>query len=163
MEKGCARVLHFVHGLHSVGPVSTAETQQFAKTKTRSAATSILSPAREQIMEEFHVGSTVALLPVVLYVFALGFGPIIGGPLSETVGRLPVFLIMMPVGALFTLGAGFCHNLGALCFTRFMAGFFWGPLLAVPSATLVETFPPKSRGPPTATFILMPFLGPGLG
>ena len=114
-------------------------------------------------MEEFNVSSTVALLPVALYVFALGFGPVIGGPLSETVGRLPIYIFTMPLGSLFTLGAGFTHNFGVLCFCRFMAGFCWSPVLAVPSASISETFPPKTRGAASAVFILMPFLGPGLG
>lgn len=114
-------------------------------------------------MDEFNVGSTVALLPVALYVFALGFGPIVGGPLSETVGRLPIYLLGTPLGALFTIGAGFTHNLGVLCFCRFMAGFCWAPTLAVPAASISETFTAQYRGPPSATFILMPFLGPGLG
>lgn len=42
-------------------------------------------------MEEFGVGSMVAVLPLSLYVLALGLGPLIGGPLSETVGRYPVY------------------------------------------------------------------------
>ncbi|EFY92154.1 bicyclomycin resistance protein, putative [Metarhizium acridum CQMa 102] len=109
-----------------------------------SAATSILSPGRAQLMAEFNVSSTVAILPVALYVFALGFGPVVGG-------------------SLFTLGAGFTHNFGVLCFCRFMSGFCWSPVLAVPSASISETFPPKSRGLAGAVFVLMPFLGPGLG
>ncbi|OAQ70951.2 bicyclomycin resistance protein [Pochonia chlamydosporia 170] len=128
-----------------------------------SAGTSILSPARSQLMQEFNVSSTVAILPVALYVFALGFGPIIGGPLSETVGRLPIYVFTMPLGSLFALGAGFTHSFAVLCFCRFMSGFCWSPVLAVPSASISETFAPKSRGPASAVFILMPFLGPGLG
>ncbi|GJN83949.1 hypothetical protein PLIIFM63780_007500 [Purpureocillium lilacinum] len=128
-----------------------------------SVATSIMSPARVQLMNEFNVSSTTALVPLAMYVFALGFGPVMGGPLSETFGRRPIYLYGMPLGALFTLGAGFTHNFGALCFLRFMAGFCWAPLLAVPSATISETFAPKTRGPVSAIFILTPFLGPGLG
>lgn len=122
-----------------------------------------MSSARGQLMHEFNVSSTVALLPLTLYVVALGFGPVIGGPLSETVGRHPVYLASVPLGSFFTLGAGFTHSFGALCFLRFMAGLCWAPVLAVASGTLSETFRPKSRGPASAIFILMPFLGPGLG
>lgn len=114
-------------------------------------------------MEEFNVGSTVALVPVALYVFALGFGPLIGGPLSEIVGRYPIYAASLPLGSLFTLGVGFTHNFGALCFLRFMAGFCWAPVLAVAPGTLSETFGPKTRGPASAFFILVPFLGPALG
>ena len=114
-------------------------------------------------MAEFNVSSTVAFLPLTFYVLALAFGPVIGGPLSETVGRQPIYMASTPLGALFTLGAGLTHNFAALCFFRFMAGFCWGPVLAVAAGSLSETFLPKTRGPVSAVFILMPFLGPGLG
>ncbi|SCN64008.1 related to mfs-multidrug-resistance transporter [Fusarium fujikuroi] len=105
----------------------------------------------------------IALLPLTLYVLALGFGPVIGGPLSETIGRYPIYAASIPLGALFTMGAGFVHNIGGLSFLRFMAGLCWAPVLAVAPGTLSETFTPKNRGPVSAVFILMPFLGPGLG
>ncbi|KAF7560488.1 hypothetical protein G7046_g3656 [Stylonectria norvegica] len=128
-----------------------------------SIGTSIMSPARTELMNEFNVSSTVALLPLTMYVLALGFGPVIGGPLSETVGRYPIYVGSVPLGALFTIGAGFTHNIGALCFLRFLAALCWGPVLAVATGSLSETFQPKSRGPVSAIFILMPFLGPGIG
>lgn len=114
-------------------------------------------------MQDFHVSSTVALLSVTLYVFALGFGPILGGPLSETVGRYPVYLGSIILGSAFTIGAGFSRNFGELLFFRFMSGFSWASILAVAQGSLSETFLPAARGPVSAVFILMPFLGPGLG
>ncbi|KAK5989442.1 Polyamine transporter 4 [Cladobotryum mycophilum] len=130
---------------------------------TASIATSIMSSSRGQLQEEFGVSRTVALLPLTFYVLALGFGPVIGGPLSETIGRYPIYYGSMPLGALFTLGAGFTHSFAALCVLRFLAGFCWAPVLSVAPGSMAETFMPKSRGPISAVFILMPFLGPGLG
>ncbi|TQV95178.1 bicyclomycin resistance protein [Cordyceps javanica] len=126
-----------------------------------SAGTSIISPATRAIMDEFRVTRVVALLPLSLYCFALGFGPVVGGPLSETMGRKPVYIGTSVLGALFTLGAGLTRSFGALCFLRFMAGFCWAPALASGSGSIVETFAPKSRGPMIAVYVLMPFLGPG--
>lgn len=128
-----------------------------------SIGTSIMSPARTALSAEFNVSGTVALLPLTLYVVAMGFGPVVGGPLSETWGRYPIYCGTLPLGALFTLGAGFTHNFGALCFLRFMAGFCWAPVLATAAGSLSDVFPPSTRGPASAAFILMPFLGPGLG
>ena len=65
--------------------------------------------------------------------------------------------------AVFAMGAGFTHNFGALTFLRFMSGFCWAPVLAIAAGSLSDTFPPHTRGPASAIFILMPFLGPGLG
>lgn len=125
--------------------------------------TSIISPADTQLVEEFGVTSTQAVLPLSLYVFALGLGPVVGGPLSETVGRYPVYLVSLPLGGLFTLGVGFCHSFPGVCILRFLAGFCLSPSLAIGSGTINETFRPSQRALPSTIYILMPFLGPGLG
>lgn len=114
-------------------------------------------------MAEFDVSGTVALLPLTLYVLALGFGPVVGGPISETWGRYPVYLGALPLGAFFTLGTGFTHSFAGFCVLRFLSGFCWAPMLATAAGSIVDTFPPSTRGPASAIFVLMPFLGPGLG
>ncbi|CAG8396084.1 unnamed protein product [Penicillium salamii] len=130
---------------------------------TSSLGVSIVSPAHTELMEEFKVNSTVAILPLSLYVWALALGPVVGGPLSETIGRFPVFVGMMLLGSLFTIGAGFCHSFAGVCILRFLAGFCYGPTLSISAGTVNETFRPTSRAIPAAIFVLMPFLGPGLG
>lgn len=114
-------------------------------------------------MEEFNIGSTVAILPLSLYCFALGLGPVVGGPLSETVGRYPVYASMMLLGTLFTIGAGFSPTFAGLCILRFLAGFCYAPTLAISAGSINETFRPVKRALPSTIFVLMPFLGPGLG
>ena len=121
-----------------------------------------MAPAHEQLVEEFGVTTTQSILPLSMYVFALGLGPVLGGPMSETWGRYPTFIGLAPLGALFTLGAGFVHNFAGLCILRFLAGFCFAPSLAISSGTLNETFMPVERGLPATVFILTPFLGPGL-
>jgi MFS family permease len=124
--------------------------------------TSIMAPAHQQLMDEFDVTITQAILPLTMYTFSLGLGPVVGGPMSETVGRYPVFVLLSPIGALFTLGAGFCHSFAGICILRFLAGFCFSPSLSVSAGTLNETFRPVERGLPSTLFILTPFLGPGL-
>lgn len=114
-------------------------------------------------MEEFGVDGTTALLPVTLYTIALGFGPIIGGPLSETIGRQPVYAGALIAGSLFTLGAGLVHNFAGLCVLRVIAGLCWAPVLSLMPGSITETFQSKYRGPVSGICVLMPFLGPGLG
>ncbi|OLN97197.1 Polyamine transporter 4-like protein 1 [Colletotrichum chlorophyti] len=130
---------------------------------TASLGTSIISPARAQLVEEFGVTTTQAIVPLSMYVFALGLGPVVGGPLSETVGRHPVYLVSLPLGGLFTLGVGLCHDFAGICVLRFFAGLCLSPSLAIGSGTINETFRPPERALPSTAYILMPFLGPGLG
>ncbi len=131
-----------------------------------SIGTSIMSPAHADLMLAFGATSTEAILPLSCYVIALGVGPIvIGGPLSELIGRLPILLAGTPVGMLFIIGAARAptSSLAGLCILRFLAGFALSPSLAIVSGVLTETFRPVERGLPVATFIMMPFLGPGMG
>ncbi|TGJ77115.1 hypothetical protein E0Z10_g10770 [Xylaria hypoxylon] len=130
---------------------------------TGSVGTSIISPAHQQLIDEFGVSSTVAFLPLTTYVLALGLGPIIGGPLSETLGRKAIYIGAATVGGLFSLGAGFTTSFAGLCVLRFVAGFAYGPSLAIGSGFLAETYTPAERGLPSLLYILSPFLGPGLG
>ncbi|KAK8045522.1 major facilitator superfamily domain-containing protein [Apiospora rasikravindrae] len=128
-----------------------------------SLATSIVSPAHGEFMTQFGVSSTVAFLPLSLYVLSLGLGPFLGGPLSEVAGRRVVYLIAPTLGGVFSLACGFTRSFAGLCIMRFLAGFFYAPSLAVGSGVLNEIYYPAERGLPLALFVLSPFLGPGLG
>jgi MFS family permease len=114
-------------------------------------------------MEEFEVGSMVAVLPLSLYVLALGLGPLIGGPLSETVGRYPVYVGTLLLGGMFTVGVALSETFCAVCVLRFCAGFCFASSLAIAAGTINETFRPATRAIPSIIFVLAPFLGPGLG
>ena len=151
-------------GVHDVGQVAPNESSvDQANELFSSLGVSILSPAHSQFMEEFGVSSTVAILPLSLYVFALALGPILGGPLSETVGRYPVYVGSVLLGSIFTLGVGLSHTFTAVCVSRFFAGLCFAPPLAIAAGTINETFKPAARAIPSTIFILTPFLGPGLG
>lgn len=124
---------------------------------------SVYTPGYPEVMEKFGVSSTVAILPLSLYVLGLAFGPVLAAPISETRGRRVVYLVSLPIAALFTLGAGFSQSIAALAITRFFAGFFGSPVLAVGGGTNVDLWPAVHRAVATGTFLLAPFLGPALG
>jgi MFS family permease len=129
----------------------------------RTLGTSLYSPAFPIIQRDFHVGSTVALLPLSLYVLALGFGPVLAAPISETYGRYVVYLFSGPLGALFTLGAGFSQNIWTLCILRFFAGLTFSPALAIGAGSIADVNRAETRIVPSCFYILSPFLGPSLG
>lgn len=114
-------------------------------------------------MSNFQVSSTAAILPLSLYALALGVGPVIGGPLSETIGRHPVYVGTLVLGSLFATGAGCSQNFLSLCVLRFLSGFGFAPVLAIAPATTNEIYMPEERGPPSTVLILCPFLGSALG
>lgn len=105
---------------------------------------SVYSPAVDQVAEVFDVSTTAAILPLSLWVLALGFGPIISAPISETYGRLMVYRTTSFISMLFTLGAGFSNTFAALCACRLFAGLFGSSCLAVGSGTMADLFPTVS-------------------
>ena len=64
---------------------------------TCTIASSIYTPAVDQVAAAFGISPEVALLPFALYVFGLGFGPLIAAPCSEAFGRKAVYLISLPL------------------------------------------------------------------
>ncbi len=92
---------------------------------------SVYTPGYPEVMIRFEISSTAALLGLSLYVLGLAFGPVLAAPISETFGRRVVYLVSLPLAALFTLGAGFSQDFASLIICRFFAGFFGSPVLAV--------------------------------
>lgn len=117
------------------------------------------SPAVADLMKHFGVSQTVAFLGVSLYVLGLAFGPIMGAPLSETYGRLNVYRGSMLLSMLFTLGSGFSKSMASLLVCRFFSGLSAASVLSIMGGTAADCFPPSKRGPPSAIFMLSPFLG----
>ncbi|ETI24738.1 hypothetical protein G647_04108 [Cladophialophora carrionii CBS 160.54] len=122
-------------------------------------AGSLYSPAHEAVSRRFGVSEEVAILPLSLYNFGMAFGPLVGAPLSETLGRKAVFLTTSPIFALFTLGAGFSQNPASLIVCRFFAGVFASPALSNASATIVDYTAGRYRAVLLAFYYSIPFFG----
>jgi MFS family permease len=96
-------------------------------------------------------------------VLALGLGPAIAAPISETYGRQIVYLVSTPLGALFTMGAGFSQNIWTLCILRFFAGLTFSPSLSIGAGSNADVVTTQNRATAAAFYIVSPFLGPALG
>ncbi|KAI8931044.1 hypothetical protein NX059_012055 [Plenodomus lindquistii] len=125
--------------------------------------TSVYSPALPDIMRDFGVSRTVAIIGLTVYTVGLALGPIITAPLSERYGRKIIYVVHSPIFMLFTLGAGFSKNYAGMCICRFLAGAAGSPGLAVGAGTNADLFPPHKRAVTTSLFLMAPFAGPALG
>jgi MFS family permease len=126
-------------------------------------ASSIYVPGREDVMRDLGASRIVAVLPYSIYVLALAVGPMLAGPSSEVLGRKAVYLVSIPIFALFILGSGFSRNVGSLIVCRFFAGVFGSPGLSIGSATVADIWRPHERAIPMSLYVTTPFLGPALG
>ncbi|KAG8630705.1 hypothetical protein KVT40_002324 [Elsinoe batatas] len=124
---------------------------------------SIITPSAPALQAEFDISSTLSLVPLSLYVLALGFGPLLAAPLSETYGRRVVYLVSTPLAGILTLGAGFTTHIWSLSLLRFLAGLTFSPSLAIGTGSVGDVTKPESRALPSALYIMCPFLGPALG
>ncbi len=93
-----------------------------------------------QIMKEFDISMTVSVLGLSLYFWGLFFAPIITPHLSEAFGRATVYLVSLPIFALFILGGGFSKTFASLAICRFFAGFFGGPALVLIEGTFADVW-----------------------
>ncbi|KAF3007906.1 hypothetical protein E8E13_011074 [Curvularia kusanoi] len=125
--------------------------------------TSVYTPALADIMADFRVSRTAALVGITVYTMGLAFGPVFSAPMSEKYGRKIVYLLSSPIFILFTLGAGFSKSFASLIVCRFFAGLTGSPALAVGAGSNADLFPPHKRAKITAVFLMAPFAGPSLG
>lgn len=121
------------------------------------------TPGIKDVQNEFGVSPVVSILPYSFYTLGLAFGPMIGSPLSESLGRRRVYQTTLPFFALFILGSGFARSIGTLVICRFFAGLFGSPALSIGSATISDIWPPAHRAVPMAMYVAAPFAGPALG
>ncbi|KAF2029571.1 MFS general substrate transporter [Setomelanomma holmii] len=125
--------------------------------------TSVYTPAISDIMRDFDISRTLALLGLTFFTFGLGIGPIATAPLSEGHGRKIVYLVATPIYLLFILGSGLSKSFYSLVICRFFAGVAGSPPLAVGAGTNADLFPPRQRAVATSMFLAAPFAGPALG
>ncbi|KAL8972638.1 MAG: hypothetical protein Q9183_000442 [Haloplaca sp. 2 TL-2023] len=92
------------------------------------------------VMMQFNVSMTVAILGLSLNLLGISFAPVITPHLSEKFGRSPVYLVSLPIFALFILGAGYSKSFAALAVCRFFAGFFGGPCLVLIEGTFADVW-----------------------
>jgi hypothetical protein len=128
-----------------------------------SLASSIISPASEQISKEFDLSSEVVILNVSLYVLGFIFGPCIWAPVSELWGRRWSLLPPMVGLFLFSIGSATSKTVTALFVTRFFAGIFGSAPVSNVTAALGDIWMPRVRGTATGLYAVCVIGGQTLG
>ena len=99
-------------------------------TRDRTFTSSAPSGVIFQLIEEFKFSTEVATLTIALFVAGYCVGPLVWGPLSEQVGRRPVFVGSFFVYTAFQVGCAVAPNTAALLLFRFLGGTFAAAPLA---------------------------------
>ena len=99
----------------------------------------MVAPALSTIARELRITSA-AEAPIILSVFVLAyaFGPMVFGPLSEELGRVPVLQFSNLWFLIFNTVSGFANTKSELIATRFLTGFGGSATMSVRTKLLAS-------------------------
>jgi multidrug resistance protein len=84
-------------------------------------------------------------------------------PLSEVIGRRPVYVVTLALGVIFVIPCALAKNITTLLVCRAIDGIAFSAPMTLVGGTLSDLWRNEERGVPMATFSAAPFLGPALG
>lgn len=126
-------------------------------------ASAVDSPAIPQASKEFGVSQVVESLATGLFLIGFGIGGLVAGPVSETLGRNPVYIGTLSLYMIFIMASGLAPNIGAQLAFRFIAGFFGSTPLTCAGGSISDLWTPLERGFVFPIFANAAFTGPLLG
>ncbi|OBA19603.1 multidrug resistance protein 7 [Metschnikowia bicuspidata var. bicuspidata NRRL YB-4993] len=132
-------------------------------------ASAIYTPGLDQIMESMQVGRVLATLPLTLFVFGYGIGPMVLSPLSENArfGRTSIYVVTLFIFFILQIPTALVTDIASLSVLRFLAGFFASPCLATGGASLGDItaipYMPMALSGWSAGAVAAPTLGPVIG
>jgi hypothetical protein len=134
--------------------------------------------------EEFGVSEEVSLLSITLFVIGFGIGrcrcmtlelvdhmlivrrasgPMVFAPLSEILGRRPIYAITLLVAVVFIIPEALSGNIATLLVCRAIDGIAFSAPMTLVGGTLADLWRNEERGVPMAAFSAAPFIGPAIG
>lgn len=108
-------------------------------------ASAIESSALKPAAEEFGVAEVVESMATGLFLIGFGAGSLFAGPISETVGRNPVYICTLAIYMCFLVGCGLAPNIGGQLAMRFIAGCFASTPLTCAGGTISDLWSPLER------------------
>lgn len=126
-------------------------------------ASSIDSPATARAAHALHVTPLVEILATGLYLVGFGVGALFAGPLSETLGRNPVYIATLSGFMAFIMASGLARTIEQQLVFRFLAGVFGAAPLTCAGGSVSDLWTGMERVFAFPMFANAAFLGPVLG
>lgn len=126
-------------------------------------ASSIDSAALPQAAAEFGVSEVTESLATGLFLSGFGCGALVAGPISETVGRNPVYIMTLTLYMIFIMASGLAPNIGSQLAFRFLAGLFGSTPLTCAGGSISDLWSPMERVYAFPVFANAAFMGPIFG
>jgi multidrug resistance protein len=115
------------------------------------------------VQEDFGISKLEALLGVTTYLLGMGIGGVLFAPLSELVGRRPVYIISMTAFLLFLLPSALAKNIETLLISRFFGGLFGSALMSNSPASVNDIVSDEHRALAFGFWSIGPTNGPVYG
>ncbi|KAI9033440.1 major facilitator superfamily domain-containing protein [Hyaloraphidium curvatum] len=122
--------------------------------------THFYAPALTTIAEELQASETLVNLTVTIYSIVLSVAPLVWGPLSDRVGRRPIYLASSSVFVVGCLGCFFSANVGMLVAFRFLQGTGSSAVMSVGAGTIADTHRKEERGRAMGMYWVIPLMSP---
>ncbi|QMW46701.1 hypothetical protein G4B11_010156 [Aspergillus flavus] len=113
--------------------------------------------------DEFHISKIIGLLGVFTYLLGMGLGTIITAPLSEVVGRRPVYLVSMTIFLLLIIPSALARNIEAILISRFFGGLFGSAIMGNSPASVNDIVSDQHRALAFSIWSIGPTNGPVYG
>jgi MFS family permease len=103
------------------------------------------SMANAEASKAFHVEKTTETLSTAMYLFGVGSGSLFAGPLSETVGKNPTYLVSTLCYLFFVAGSALTPTFRGQVVCRYFVGLFSSATLAINGSSVKDQFRPVKR------------------
>lgn len=113
--------------------------------------------------EEFHISKIVGLLGVFTYLLGMAMGIFVSAPLSEVLGRRPVYLVSMGIFLILVLPSALARNIEAILISRFFGGLFGSTIMGNSPASVNDIVSDKHRAAAFGVWSIGPTNGPVYG
>ncbi|KAL4786423.1 major facilitator superfamily domain-containing protein [Aspergillus varians] len=124
---------------------------------------SIVTGGLGLIEDKYDVSLEVAILTCSIMVCGFAVGPLLWSPLSEIIGRQPVYIISLLLYTIFNIPCALSPNIGGLLVCRFLCGVWSSSGLSLAGGTIADIWSIEDRGMAIAYFAAAPYCGPVLG
>lgn len=126
-------------------------------------ASSVDSAALTQASRDFGVSEIAESLATGLFLIGFGVGALFAGPVSETIGRNPVYITTLSLYMIFIMASALAPNIGAQLTFRFIAGCFAATPLTCAGGSISDLWNPLERVYAFPVFANAAFMGPIFG
>jgi MFS family permease len=122
-------------------------------------ATSVYVASIPGIMEEFHVGLTLAISPITFYAMGFVIGPLLTSALSEEFGRQYIYKSSLILLLMFTIVGGSAKTFRTLAVARAISGVVASPCVSIFAGVMIDVWKVSEEKTGASLFALYAIAG----